>query len=53
MATLPPYSDQGAVSREGTPQAILLYVMLKSRVLNACLMGFLCNLGSCFLKPRE
>lgn len=49
MATSPPFSDQRAVSREGTPQAILLYLMLKSRVLNACLTGFLCNLGSCFL----
>lgn len=53
MATLPLFSDQGAVSREGTPQTILLYLMLKSRVLNACLMGFLCNLGSCFLMSTE
>lgn len=48
MATLPPFSDREAVSREGTPQAILLYLMLKSGVLNACLMGFFETWGVVF-----
>lgn len=47
-ASLSPFSDKKTVSREGTPQTILIYLMLKSRVLNGCPMGFSCEPGSCF-----
>lgn len=45
MATWPTFSDQRAAPQEGIPRAILMFWMLKSRVLNAYLTGFSCNLG--------